>query len=317
VGATLEVDVRPAWPHRLPLRGSPDGIVRVRRGVLARLLHVDGAPIVVHAWQLWDQTVMLRATSSARSTPRETLEVAIERMRFALGVDDDLSDFYAAFRGDRLLGPAIRRRPWLRPRRRAWPWEALAWAVTMQLIETGRAAAIQRRIVGRWGATLGESPGEQGHVGRVGGARGRNDVLRDVPDAATIAGAAPAELAATDLAPSRALALIKVAREVAAGRADLDDPDADRRLLAIPGIGTWTVRCLGLYGRGDPDALPSGDLGFVKLIGRLANLGRRAVPEEVEEFFAPYAPFRGLAGTFVLRAHHGQVAKGPPLRRAA
>ena len=91
--ATLEVDVRPAWPHRLPLRGSPDGIVRVRRGVLARLLQVDGAPIVVHAWQLWDGTVMLRATSSARSTPRQMLEVAIERMRFALGVDDDLSEF--------------------------------------------------------------------------------------------------------------------------------------------------------------------------------------------------------------------------------
>jgi len=313
VTATLEVEVRPAWPHRLPLRGSPDGIVRVRRGVLARLLHVDGAPIVVNAWQLWDGMVVLRATSSARSTPRETLEVAIERVRFALGVDDDLSDFYARFRGDRLLGPAIRRRPWVRPRRRAWPWEALAWAVTMQLIETGRAAAIQRRIVWRWGPTHPEP----GRGGRERGARGRSDVLRDVPDAASIAGAAPAELAATDLAPSRALALIKVAREVAAGRADLRDPDADRRLLAISGIGLWTLQCLGLYGRGDPDALPAGDLGFLKLIGRLAGLGRRAVPEEVEEFFAPYEPYRGLAGTFALAAYHGQVAKGPPLRRAA
>jgi 3-methyladenine DNA glycosylase/8-oxoguanine DNA glycosylase len=313
VTATLEVEVRPAWPHRLPLRGSPDGIVRVRRGVLARLLHVDGAPIVVNAWQLWDGMVVLRATSSARSTPRETLEVAIERVRFALGVDDDLSEFYARFRGDRLLGPAIRRRPWVRPRRRAWPWEALAWAVTMQLIETGRAAAIQRRIVWRWGPTHPEP----GRGGRERGARGRGDVLRDVPDAAAIAGAAPAELAATDLAPSRALALIKVAREVAAGRADLRDPDADRRLLAISGIGPWTLQCLGLYGRGDPDALPAGDLGFLKLIGRLAGLGRRAVPEEVEEFFAPYEPYRGLAGTFALAAYHGQVAKGPPLRRAA
>jgi len=313
VTATLEVEVRPAWPHRLPLRGSPDGIVRVRRGVLARLLHVDGAPIVVNAWQLWDGMVVLRATSSARSTPRETLEVAIERVRFALGVDDDLSEFYARFRGDRLLGPAIRRRPWVRPRRRAWPWEALAWAVTMQLIETGRAAAIQRRIVWRWGPTHPEP----GRGGRERGARGRGDVLRDVPDAASIAGAAPAELAATDLAPSRALALIKVAREVAAGRADLRDPDADRRLLAISGIGPWTLQCLGLYGRGDPDALPAGDLGFLKLIGRLAGLGRRAVPEEVEEFFAPYEPYRGLAGTFALAAYHGQVAKGPPLRRAA
>jgi 3-methyladenine DNA glycosylase/8-oxoguanine DNA glycosylase len=128
---------------------------------------------------------------------------------------------------------------------------------------------------------------------------------------------APAELASMDLAPKRAIALIKVAREVASGRADLFDPGCEPRLTRISEIGTWTVRCLGLFGRGDPDALPSGDLGYLKLIGHLAELGRRAVPEEVEEFFAPYAPYRGLAGTFVLREYHKLVAKGPPLRRVA
>ena len=79
----------------------------------------------------------------------------MERMRFALGVDDDLGEFYRALRRDPLLGPLLRRRPHLRPRRRPWPWEALAWAVVKQLIESGRAAAIQRRIVGRWGSRLG------------------------------------------------------------------------------------------------------------------------------------------------------------------
>ena len=296
-GSELEVAVRPAWPHRLPSRNAPDGVMRAHGGVVARLLHVDGAPIVVHAWRRRDGSVMLRATAAPGEPVAEELETAIERMRFALGLDDDLSEFYDGFRGDPLLGPAIRRRPWLRPRRRPWPWEALAWAVTKQLIESPRAAAIERRIVARWGR--------------------RASGLRDVPDADTVAGVAPAELASMDLAPSRALALVKAAREVVAGRAPLLDPRSERRLVAIPGIGTWTVRCLGLYGRGDPDALPSGDLGFLKLIGRLAGLGRRATVEEVEEFFAPYAPFRGLAGTFVLAAYHGMVAAGPPLRRAA
>jgi 3-methyladenine DNA glycosylase/8-oxoguanine DNA glycosylase len=220
-------------------------------------------------------------------------------MRFALGLDDDLSDFYGAFRSDPLLGPAIRRRPWLRPKRRPWPWESLAWAVTKQLIDSPRAATIQRRIVRRWGPRLPL---------RDGGA------LRDVPSSATVAGRAPAELAALDLAPGRALALIRAAREVAAGRAEPGSAASDSRLLSIPGIGPWTVQCVGLYGRGDADSLPAGDLGFLKLIGRLASLGRRATPEEVDEFFAPYAPFRGLAGTFALR---GAIAAGPPLRLAA
>jgi 3-methyladenine DNA glycosylase/8-oxoguanine DNA glycosylase len=257
---------------------------------------------VVSAWQRRDGRVVLRAVAvRAEPPPAEALEIALERIRFALEVDDDYKEFYERFRSDRLVGRAVRRRPWLRPRRRPWPWEALAWAVTKQLIESPRAAAIQRRIVRRWGP----------HVDWHGVS------LRDVPDAEVIAGRAPAELAGMDLSPSRALALVKVAREAASARAELADPGCERRLLAIPGIGPWTVRCLGLYGRGEPDSLPAGDLGFLKLIGRLARLGRRATADEVEEFFAPYAPFRGLAGTFVLTTYHSIVAQGPPLRLAA
>jgi len=258
---------------------------------------VGGGPVVTRAWQRRDGTVRLRAEASGR----RACQLAIERMRFALGVDDDYRELYDAFRADRLLGGAIRRLRWHRPRRRPWPWEALAWSITKQLIESSRAAAIQRRMVLRWGAR------RQGPDGAT---------LREVPTPELIAGRAPAELAAMDLAPARALALIRSAREVAAGRVDPADPADDARLLAIREIGPWTVQCLALYGRGDPDSLPAGDLGFVKLVGRLAGLRRRATVEEVEDFFAPYAPYRGLAGSFILAAHY-KAAAGPPLRLAA
>ena len=297
-GARLEVEVRPPWPYRLPASGGGDAVMRVRRGIVTRLLHVDGAPVVVRALQRHDGAVRLRADGE----PTESRQVAIERMRFALGVDDDYRPLYDRFRSDPLLGPAIRRRPWHRPRRRPWPWEALAWAVTKQLIESSRAAQIQRRMVFRWGS----------HAAGPDGVR-----LRDVPTPELLAGRAPAELAAMDLAPGRALALIRAAREVARGRVDPADPAGDRRLLAIGEIGPWTVQCLGLYGRGEPDSLPAGDLDFLKLVGRLAALGRRATVGEVEEFFAPYAPYRGLAGSLILAAHHKAVAAGPPLRLAA
>ncbi len=283
----------PASPYRLPIRGGEDGAMAVRAGIVSRLLVVEERPVLVRAWDPGGGRVRFRAEAvdpravalpppaivSLRGAGPAQLGLAVERMRFALGVDDDLGEFYRLFRRDPLLGPAIRRRPWLRPRRRPWPWEALAWAVVKQLIETGRAARIQRRIVGRWGARLGEG-------------RGR---LRDVPPAALIAGRAPAELEAAGLSPKRSIALAAAARQVAAGRLPLEDRAADRRLLAIPEIGPWTVRCLGLFGRGEPDALPSGDLIYLKLVGRLARLGRRATEEEVEDFYAPYAPFRGLA----------------------
>ena len=293
--------MRPPSPYRLPAYGGEDGVMRVERGVASRLLQVDGCPVLVRAWEPGRGRVALRAepldpeaiavpgpaaTPAEREAGPAELELALERMRFALGVDDDLGAFYRRFRSDPLLGPLLRRRPYLRPRRRPWPWEALAWAVVKQLIESGRAARIQRRIVGRWGLRLGDGPGS----------------LRDVPAAATIAGRAPAELESMGLALKRALALRSVAGDVAGGRCDLAATAADRRLLATREIGPWTVQCLGLFGRGDADSLPAGDLIYRKLVGRLARLGRRATVEEVEEFFAPYTPFRGLAATWLAAA---------------
>ena len=77
------------------------------------------------------------------------------------------------------------------------------------------------------------------------------------------------------------------------------------------------AQCLGLDGRGEPDSLPAGDLAYVKLVGRLAGLGRRATIPEIDEFFEPYAPYRGLAGVFAITHYHLAVATGPPLRLAA
>jgi 3-methyladenine DNA glycosylase/8-oxoguanine DNA glycosylase len=287
----LEIEVRPPCPYRLPRRGRADGVMRSSRGVLTRLLHIGDDPLVVHGWQRRDGAVAIRAVAVEAECSPESLERAVERMRFTLAVDDDLRPFYAEFKRDPFIGRAIRMRPWLRPRRRPFAWEALLWAITEQLIESSRAAVIQKRMVRRWG--------------RESDWRGRGTErrpLRDVPTPERVAGLAPAELAACDLSPARAIAMVKVAREVATGRTDPADPADDRRLRAISEIGPWTLQCLGQYGRGEPDCLPAGDLAYVKLVGVAAGLGRRATVEEVESFYARFEPFRGLAGTFSLSA---------------
>lgn len=274
----LEHDFFPPLPYRLPPPGR-DGLMRRRDGVLMRLLHdCDGAPVVVRAWAVGGGAVRLRAEAASRACA----DHGIERMHFALGLGHSLVEFHRMFRRDRLLAPVIRRCPWLRPLRRPEPFEALAWAVTEQLIEVERAEQIQRRMIRRWGR--------------------RVEQLRDAPTPAVLAGRAPAEMVAMDLAPKRALALRKVAREVEAGRVDLSEHEpAWERLLRIPDIGSWTVDRLAFHGQGRDDMLPAGDLAFVKLVGRAAGLGRRADEREVREFFAPYAPFQALAGLYMLR----------------
>ena len=261
--------------------GGRDGVMRRHGAVLERLLHVGDEPVTVRAWP-GAGCVRLCAEAATGPAAREGLA----RMRFALGTDQDLGPFHQAFKGDPLLGPVIRRRPWLRPHRRPQPFEALAWAVCEQLIDGGRAVAIERRLVARHGR------------------RSACGSLRDVPSARAVAGLAPAQVEACGLSPGRSVALVRAAREVASGRADLTRHEPSwRRLRAIPGIGAWTLESLAFYGQGRDDQLPAGDLAYVKLVGRLARLGRRATEDEVRAFFAPYAPFGALAGTYLVRAH--------------
>jgi 3-methyladenine DNA glycosylase/8-oxoguanine DNA glycosylase len=280
----LRVEVKPVGPFRLSLQGGMDGVLRSRGGVLERLLHHGEQPVHVRVAQTAPDAVLF----GARSHSGDAARYGIERMRFALGVDEDLSAFHREFADDPLIGRSIRRRPWLRVRRRPEPFEALAWAICEQLIEYERAAAIQRRIVSALGP-------------RWVGWDGCDRPLRDVPSPGVLAAAAPARLESFDLVGSRARLLVRTAREVASGRVDLCDPDHERawrRLRAIPGIGQWTIEMLALKGQGRHDQLPAGDLGLLKLVGRLLGGGdprARAEEHEVRSFFAPYGQWRGLA----------------------
>jgi 3-methyladenine DNA glycosylase/8-oxoguanine DNA glycosylase len=255
-----------------------DGVLRRRGEVLSRLLHPDGEPVIVRAW---GTSSAVRLSAEARSRPAAA--EGLRRMRFALGLDHDLREFHARFRRDQLIGPAIRSRPWLRPRRRPEPFEALAWAICEQLIESGRASAIQRRLVRRYG--------------RQSDCR----TLRDAPAAELLAGRSPAELEACGLAGKRAIAMVRAAREVHSGRADLalHEP-AWRRLRAIPNIGAWTLEMLAFHGQGRDDQLPAGDLAYVVLVAQLTGMRRRATVDEVRDFFEPYQPYAGLAGLYAL-----------------
>jgi 3-methyladenine DNA glycosylase/8-oxoguanine DNA glycosylase len=280
----VRLEVRPCGPFRLPLRGGMDGVLRRRGGVLERLLHHGDEPVVVRIAQTAPDRVLL----GARAGSRAAAEHGIARLRFALGVDEDLSVFRRRFARDPLIGPSVRRRPWLRVSRRPEPFEALAWAICEQLIEYERAAAIERRMVVRLGR-------------RWAGAEGWGAGLRDVPTPAALAGVAPALLQSLDLGGARARTLIRAAREVARGRIDLHCAEHERswqRLRAIPGIGPWTVAMLALHGQGRHDQIPAGDVGLLKLVGRLHSGGdpRARVEEaEVRAFFAPYGEWAGLA----------------------
>jgi DNA-3-methyladenine glycosylase II len=295
----VRVEVRPPWPFRLG-SGSMDGLLRRRGAALQRLLRIEGEPVLVGIVQPARDRVLF----AARSASEPAASAAIARMRFATGVDDDLRPFYDRFSGDPVIGRSVRSQYALRVRRQPQPWETLLGAITEQLIELERAKVIQRRLIGAYGYRCPATG------------------MRDAPTPAAIAAQAPARLVSFDLAPKRAIAMRRAADAVARGRVDLHDHDV-RRLLAIRDIGPWTVEMLGLHGQGRMDVVPAGDLGFLKIVGRLVtgNPRARADEAEVRGFFERYGEWKGLAGVHLVHAAArgltpARWSPGPALRRA-
>jgi DNA-3-methyladenine glycosylase II len=275
----IREEVRPPWPFRLG-GGSMDGLLRRRGAALQRLMRIDGDPVLVGIVQPAPDRVLFAARGESEPAAR----AGIARMRFATGVDDDLRPFWDRFRSDPVIGRAVRTNRGLRIRRQPDPWETLLGAITEQLIELQRAMEIQRRIIAAFGY------------------RCRSTGMRDAPQAAVIAAQAPARLVSFDLAPKRALAMRRCAEAVAAGRLDLRDHD-QRRLRSMREIGPWTCEMVALHGQGRYDVVPAGDLGFLKIVGRLVtgNPRARADEAEVRGFFERYGEWKGLAGAHLVQ----------------
>ena len=285
----VRIEIRPRWPYQLPTHSDPDGVLRLQNGVIRRLISIAGEPVLVRTAQSTRKRILIGAQASSKKAANQ----ALDRMRFALALDDDLQPFHKLFRDDPLIGRSVRTYPGLRIFRRPEPFEALAWAIVEQLIDFPTAVEIQWQLIRRYGHWHDDHQ------------------LWEPPSAETFANLAPAEIEACGLSGRRAIALMQTAKAVANGYIDLHDEDVElgwRKLLRIPNIGRWTVESLALYGQGRLDQLPAGDLHYLKIVGRLftGNPHMRAKETEVRSLFARYYPYGGLAGAHLSQAvrHH-------------
>jgi AraC family transcriptional regulator of adaptative response / DNA-3-methyladenine glycosylase II len=145
-----------------------------------------------------------------------------------------------------LLALSVERYPGMRVPGAVDGFELAVRAVLGQQVSVRAARTFAGRLVQQCGVALATPRGGLTHA---------------FPTAAAIA---DADLAEVGLTGSRQRTLRALAVEVAAGRLLLD-PLADReetraRLLALPGVGPWTVEYVAMRALGDPDAFPDTDL---------------------------------------------------------
>lgn len=285
---SLPASFRPADILAFQARDPQQLAERVEAGGFAKGLIWHGAPACLQlAFQAGHVDVELEVDGSPASAG-----AVAGLARHVLGLDQPVDAFEAAHRHHLQLGPLLSRHAGLRVPQAATPFEALSWAVTGQQISTAAAISIRRRLI----ACIG--------VRHSGG-------LACYPDAAQFAAQDEAQLRSAGLSQSKADTLLRLARLVADGKLPLEAwlsttpaEEIRERLLAIRGIGPWTVDYALLRGFAHLDGSLHGDAavrrGLQKLLGRAEKVGEA----EAHAWLADFAPWRALAA-----AHLWAVAK--------
>lgn len=133
----------------------------------------------------------------------------------------------------------------------------------------------------------------------------------------------PAELLADDpeamrlaagLSRAKASYLRSLAEHVVSGELELERfdelPDADvaAELIAVKGLGQWTVDMYLMFHLGRPDVLPVGDLGIRRAVERAYHLPGLPDPAQLSEIAEPWRPHRTLACRYLWRSLDNEPA---------
>jgi len=225
------------------------------------------------------------------STQSQTIRQEAERIaRKILGLDFPLKAFYQFAAGDPVLRELTQKFHGLRPTLKADPFESLITSITAQQINLRFAFTVRSRLVRRYGEKM-------------------------IIDGQTyFAFPTPEKLARVKVSSLRQLQftekkseyIIGLAKAVSDGRLDLEklsqqsDEEIAAQLIALRGIGRWTVdwflaRCLG---RGH--AFPAGDLGVRKAVQHFYFNGENKSELELRDFAQRWGEFANLATHYLL-----------------
>jgi 3-methyladenine DNA glycosylase/8-oxoguanine DNA glycosylase len=284
----VTAELSPKGPYSLRVSGrfAGDACRVVRDGTFRSTIRVEGRLERVAAAQRNDGTIVVRADS----------EGGVDHIRFALGLDDDHSEFLTRFSDDPLLGETVRRIRGLRPVRTGTVAQALLRAVAGQLILAKRARQIERAIVRAASPEL--------------------DGLHAAPTCAELGAFSPAQLARYGLGARRASALIRLCRAIDLER--LKELPTDAVALRIGrerGLGPWSVGVVCLEGLGRYERGLQRDLGLIKLASEL--WGRHVEAEEADALLVPYGEWAGLASVYLLAGRRQGLVPLPRVRTAA
>lgn len=279
----LPADFRPADILDFHRRDRQEVAEQVGANSLHKALLWQGQPALLRiVFQHSQAQVTLQVDAKNLVIDADELQHTVRRM---LALDQDLVGFTLRFGNHRELGALLRRQQGLRVPATATPFEALAWAVTGQQISVPVAVSLRRKLIQQCG-----KPHSSGLICH--------------PDAAQVAGLTQDSLRAIGFSANKSHALLQLAAQVVERELPLDDwaqaLDADlveqirAHLLAIKGIGPWTVNYALLRGFGWLDGSLHGDVAVRRGLQILLNKEDKLDEKFTQHWLAQFSPWRAL-----------------------
>lgn len=256
------------------------GVEAVAGDTYARTLMLPGGPAVISGRLGHDHvaaTVILTDPADA--------EPAFTTMRRILDLDADPAPIDARLRGDRLLRPLLDARPGLRSPGAADGHELLVRAITGQQVSVAGARTTLGRMVRTHGTAL---PADLAGAARRHAGTGLAWVF---PRPQQLAEADPATLG---MPRARGAAIVHASEACARGLAlapGVDIAAARATLLALPGVGPWTVEYVAMRALKDPDAFLASDLGVRHALAALGSDGSPRAAAAAAEAWRPYRAY--------------------------
>jgi AraC family transcriptional regulator of adaptative response / DNA-3-methyladenine glycosylase II len=198
-----------------------------------------------------------------------------------LGLDQDAAGF-ARLAGRLGFARLVAGREGLRISLTATPFEGVLWAIIGQQINFPFACRLKRRLFELCGTRVGE-----------------NLIAGPTPDA--VARLKPEELLPLQFSQQKAGYVVATARMIADGDLKLEElaslsaTRAERTLLAVRGLGPWSVNYLMMRSLGFADCVPLGDTGVTSGLQSLMHLQERPDIDATRRLMTIFSPQRSLA----------------------
>ena len=260
---------------------TPTGL---RKGILLR-----GSAVVLDV-AFTDDAAVCRAEidGSANGDLQTPLHGALLNI---LGLRIDPQPFAQLAAGDPLLAPLIRLNPGLRIVQSASPFEALTWAIIGQQINLSFAISLRRTFILQAGRRHGSG-------------------LWCYPEARDVARLSVEDLTSRKFSRAKADTVLRLARLVDEGALSLELPPSgdvaamSQALLAVKGIGPWTVNYALLRGYGYADCSLHGDVAIRAALQKLLGEATKPDMARTEQWLRQYAPHRTMAAAHLWASLH-------------